>query len=209
MKKRVVSLVLIVMVCLNLAACGAKAPKDVTSDFLSALQKMDDKAAAELYGGDFKKPDLNFLEDKEMDKNLAKLLEKKVYGFDYTVGNETITEDKAVVDVKITAFSLGDAMTKAIQDYLSKAFEKVLNNADANKDKAKLEDEMSKLMTQSMTDSINKCQKNFKKDIKVNLTKVDGKWKVNDFKANQDFVNAISGDMTSALNKVSQLGTEK
>ncbi len=209
MRKRIASLVMVLLVCVNLSACGTKPPKDAANEFLSALQKMDDKTAGKLYNGDFKKPDLNFMDDKEMDKAFGKLLENKVYGFDYTINGETITDNKATVQVEITAYNIGDAMTKSIQDYLSKALEKVFSNIDLNQDKDKLDNEMSKILTQTMKENLNKCKKDFKKNIKINLTKVDGEWKVDNFKSNQDFVNAISGDMTSAINQISKLGTDK
>ncbi len=209
MKKRITSLLMVLLVCINLSACGTKPPKDVTNEFLSALQKMDDKTAGELYNGEFKKPDFNFMDDKEMDTAIGKLLENKVYGFDYTINGETITDNKAVVQVEITAYNIGDAMSKSIQDYISKAIEKIFNNIDLIQDMNKLDDEMSKFLTQTMKENLNNCKKDFKKNIKINLTKVDGEWRVDDFKSNQDFVNAISGDMTSAINEISKLGTDK
>ncbi len=205
MKKRIASLVMVLLVCVNLSACGTKPPKDVANEFLSALQKMDDKKAGELYNGEFKKPDLNFMDDKEMDTAVGKLLENKVYGFDYTINGEIITDNKAVVQVEITAYSIGKAMTKSIQECIGKAIEKIFNNIDLNQDMKKLDDEMSKFLTQTMKENLNTCKKDFKKNIKINLTKVDGEWKVDDFESNQDFVNAISGDMASAINEISKL----
>lgn len=197
------------LVVISLAGCGASSPSpsETTDTFLKGIQTGDDEMVNSVYApGDFKISDAiesegddtgTFDENEEMYKALA----GKMREFEYELSDEQIKGDKATVTVKIRTYPLGSVMTDFISDYMSQAL--VLAFSDTSEEK------LEKLATTIFTEKMNALSdKSYQKDATLTLTKEDNVWKVDDISKNDEFINALSGNLISAMEQLEEAFSE-
>ena len=121
----------------------------------------------------------------------------KAKEFDYKISEEKIDGDKATVNVKITSYNIAGFMVNWITDYMQTASEQF---ADSTPD----DSQMEQMLKESYENQKNTLKKNKKKDVKLNLVKDDGKWKVNTLKKNDELFNAINGGVIDLSKKIAE-----
>lgn len=92
-------------------------------------------------------------------------------------------------------------MTDFISDYMSQAL--VLAFSDTSEEK------LEKLATTIFTEKMNALSdKSYQKDATLTLTKEDNVWKVDDISKNDEFINALSGNLISAMEQLEEAFSE-
>lgn len=201
----VLAAALVACLCLVLLpACSSPSPTDVVKTSLDAVKAQDAEALAENYAGDASafQQELNSSADAlnsegmtDEQKAVAETFMQKMYDFDYTVGEETIDGDKATVKVTITSYDMGTAFEKAMSTYIEKAFAQALGGASQDSLEAMLYDELNKELG-ALT------EKGHTADVDMTLTKVDGKWQLDEF--SDDAADAFSGGLLGTINGINE-----
>jgi hypothetical protein len=135
----------------------------------------------------------------------------KILDFDYTVGAEKISGDKATVEVSFTTYGFGKVYEEAMDEFLTElAVQVVAAGAAADADKAKTEaeeeaefdaavlgtDATYALFAQKFVAKLGTIAKDYTATVEVPLTKAaNGLWLIDALEAEGEFVNAIYGDM--------------
>lgn len=201
MKKIAIALVtamVLAMGCL-LVGCSEESPSDVTKTYLDALKSQDSDAYSKVYAdGDvnplsqgFAGVDSSKLTD---DQKAIPEMTEKMLDFDYTIGEEQVDGDKATVKVTIKTYKLGDAFSKSVEDYLSKAVKKALSGKVD-------EDEMSDLMMECFSDQLSKLKdKDYEKSTTFNLTNGDDGWTIDEL--TDDQIDVLTGGLVEAASKL-------
>lgn len=201
MKKIAIALVtamVLAMGCL-LVGCSEESPSDVTKTYLDALKSQDSDAYSKVYAdGDvnplsqgFAGVDSSKLTD---DQKAIPEMTEKMLDFDYTIGEERVDGDKATVKVTIKTYKLGDAFSKSVEDYLSKAVKKALSGKVD-------EDEMSDLMMECFSDQLSKLKdKDYEKSTTFNLTNGDDGWTIDEL--TDDQIDVLTGGLVEAASKL-------
>lgn len=200
MKKIFLSIIAIISMLL-ITGCGndsMETPTARVEAFLSKYQKMDSEVLAQL--------DNIIAEDSSMNDDQKKeyrtLLEKQYQNLSYKIKDETITEDTATVDVEIEVFDYATSIQKSRnyykehQDEFMKTKEtigeeNILDNDgndttkdtedsdDSSKETDGLLEEASEFIDYKLKQLKDVTDK-IKYDITFNLTKIDGKWHLED-----------------------------
>lgn len=200
--KKILSLVLVVALCLSLGACNKggqtkeNTPSVSVSKFLDGFKANDAEAIKATYSGDnFDVADLAGLKDgSESEKAIAEALIGKILDFDYTISDEKITEDTAIVEVKFNTFDLGKVMQNFITDYMNKVISQAANGLS--------EDEIEKKAIESFKKYLDKAKKDFSETVSLPLTKVDGKWMIDAIDETSNIINVLSGNNIELILKL-------
>ena len=197
MKKIAIALataMVLAMGCL-LVGCSEESPSDVTKTYLDALKSKDSDAYAKVYADGATNPLdgktlLNVDSSKTTDTQkevLGEMLDK-VLDFDYTIGEEKVSDDKATVDVTVKTYQFGDAFTKAFKSYFSKAMASGMTDTT----------ELSDLMMECFSDELDKLKdKSYEKTVTFNLTNTDDGWTIDELSDAQ--VNALMGGIEDSM----------
>lgn len=214
--KKLITIMLSFALIFGLSACGEKvaSPTEVTNAFLTAVKEQDKEKMAELYTGDefdFSDASLDGLlgdetanedQDETSDDSaydeMSQTLTEKILAFDYEVSNEVITDDKATVDVKITTYPLGEALTSFMAEYISQAFFLAFSEDSDEKIEA--------LASTIMMKELNALtEKTFEKTVTVELIMKDDNWSLEGIEKNDEFVDAITGGIYDAVNNLNNI----
>lgn len=197
MKKRILSIVLTLGLVFSLCACGGPTPTDTVDTFLNGLKTQDSEAINSVYAGD----DFDFTEEMDMesdgsqpetDKVLTEKLWPMIMEFDYTLSNERINEDKATVDVTITTYNLGVAMTTFFSSYMTQALALIFDD--------NAESKLDKIGANLLTAELDKLtEKNCEKTATISLTATDEGWEIDEIEDDGDFMDALTGGMVSSM----------
>lgn len=197
MKKRILSIVLALGLVFSLCACGGPTPTDTVDTFLSSMKAQD----AETLNGVYSDDDFDFITDMDMesdgsqpetDKVLNEKLLPMLLEFDYTLSNEQIKEDKATVDVTITTYNFGAAMTTFFSSYMTQAFALIFDdNAES-----KLDGIGANLLTAEL-DKL--AEKNCEKTATISLTATDEGWVIDEIDDEGELMDALTGGMVSSM----------
>ena len=191
-----------------LSSCGGPSPTDSADTFLQAIKTQDAEKLASIYSSG----ELDLLDaasssdDSESEEavdeagdGLTQVYEEqlvpKMLDFDYELSNEQVDGDKATVDVKFTTYRIGDAFTSFFSEYISQAF--ILAFSDTS------EEEMDALAASLLAGKIaDLTEKSYEKTATISLTKVDGKWMVDDVQGNKDVIDGITGGLLSSFSSM-------
>lgn len=204
--------VVLSLFCLTtLAGCAGPSPTDTTQQFLDGLKNDDMESIQGAYAGD---PNQTFeswgssAEDEstsndggvtstEMKDLIDNDLIPKMREFDYELSNEQINGDVATVDVKITTYALGDALSSFMSEYISQAFTLAFSQPS--------DEQMNQLATSIFSSKIKSMDKSYTDTVTVNLSKQDNAWKVDAINADSDIADALLGGMISSLKSYQQV----
>lgn len=191
--KKVVAAGLLAVVATMMIGCGSDtastkeestpAPKEITKEFMTDLQKADLEAAAKLIdGGD--KTVFTSKETKESEKVLKDMLGQLTYEF----GEEKIDGKKATVQTKVNAVDFTAMFQKTMENLMGDA----LSAALADPTQAANSDDMEKKAQDVMEKAIKDPTTPKKStDLTVNLVKTKDGWKLDS--TNDQLITAAFG----------------
>lgn len=116
---------------------------------------------------------------------------EKFKSFEYTVGDESIDGDTATVEVTIKTYNMNTVLGAFISEYFQQGFALALSGAG--------EDQLNALASQILTSQLESAQMDYEKTVPLKMSKVDGKWVVDNLSDQDGFVNALTGGMIDAL----------
>lgn len=169
MKKKV-TILLLALCLVFLAACGSPSPSDALKADLEDAKSSPDEIMEGIGSDGF-------------GEEATQALIDKVLEFDYKLGEEKIDGDSATVEVTITTYPMGEVFTTVITTLLSSDMETL---------GAMSEEEMTEWMDETLMAELDKAEKNYKSDITVTLEKEDGAWVVQE---SDELSNALTGGM--------------
>lgn len=203
MKKKILSILLALGLVFSLCACGGPTPTSTVETFLDAVKVQDTETIKTVYGDE----DFSFIgemdlesEDStqpETDKILNEKLLPKLLEFDYTVSNEQINEDKATVDVTVTTYNFGPAMTSFFSSYMTQAFALIFDdNAEAKLDK---------IAANLLTAEVDKLtEKTCEKTATISLTATEEGWVIDEIDEEGEVLDALTGGMVSSIEALNE-----
>lgn len=175
---------------ISITACGSQKPDEAVKGFFDALNKNDLKTAATFLNSNTKK--LSY--DNENQKKIVEKLFPKVK---YKIISSTVSGNTAKVKANITAPDLVKITSKMATDLLPTIFTAAMGgNVDEKKETKMIEDYYIKsLSAKNVTMTSN--------EVNIQLVKDSNKktWLI---KSSDDLVNAISGNLSKAVDTLSQ-----
>lgn len=198
--KKLSMVLLAAALCLTLFACGSgPSPSDVVSTYLDAVKAQDSEAIAGVYAGEASDVAFNSIGEDEnaFSKELQDNMMSKFLAFDYTVGNEKAEDDKATVDVTVTAYNMGDIFQDAVGEYMNRALPLIFSDVT--------DEDMNALLEEVMTEKLEGAEKNYEKTVTVSLTKTDKGWVIDEFEDITGLPDALTGGMASYAESMSRV----
>ena len=203
MKKKILSIAVVLTLVFSLCACGGPTPTSTVETFLDAVKAQDVETIKTVYADE----DFSFIgemdlesEDNtqpETDKVLNEKMLPKLLEFDYVVSNEQINEDKATVDVTVTTYNFGAAMTTFFSSYMTQAFALIFDdNAESKLDKIG-----ANLLTAEM-DKL--TEKNCEKTATITLTATEEGWVIDEIDDEGEVLDALTGGMVSSIKAIDE-----
>lgn len=206
MTKHIAIILAVITAIFFLSSCSSTpSPTETADTFLQALKAQDGEKMATVYSAE----KLDLLEtaaesseessEESTDTGLEAVYEEqmmpKMLDFDYEISNEQINDDKATVDVKFTTYRIGDAFTSFFGEYISQAF--MLAFSDVS------EEELDSLATTLLSGKLaDLTEKTYEKTATLSLTKVDGKWMVDEIQTGDDIIDALTGGLVTAFSNM-------
>jgi hypothetical protein len=200
------ALSLIIVMVFTLASCGGaqtpaepEEPEDTPTmaldTMLKSIQNLDFETAQQYYSGD-----MGSLEgmSENASSETAEVVDKMLrdaLNFEYALDNEVISSDgqTATVDIVFTTYNMGEIFKKIIEELTARAT--VLQEGGMTADQ--FQTEMNNIVIGIYNDILKTAEKDLKISLTVNLTKVDGQWKVDDLKDSTEFLDALTGGLIS------------
>lgn len=197
--RKLTTILLAVILCLSIVACGVDpTPTDVVNSYMDALKKNDTATISELYSGDTELS--NFfnstgVDTESLSEEFMSTIKEKLLAFEYTLSNEKIDGDKATVDVSVKTYNFKVAFTNAVSDYFQKALSMIFSDVS--------DEEMNKLMENTLSEHLNDATFDYEKTAQINLTKTEDGWKIDDFEDNTEIINTLTGGMIEFATEMS------
>lgn len=200
------ALSLIIVMAFTLASCGgAQTPAEpeepevtptmALDTMLKSIQDLDFETAQQYYSGD-----MGSLEgmSENASSETAEVVDKMLrdaLNFEYALDNEVISSDgqTATVGIVFTTYNMGEIFEKIIEELTARAT--VLQEGGMTADQ--FQTEMNNIVIGIYNDILKTAEKNLEISLTVNLTKVDGQWKVDDLKDSTEFLDALTGGLIS------------
>lgn len=202
MKKRIVSLITVMILLLCLTACGGQTPTETVDTFLNAIKTQDVETIETVYAEDefdvLQGEDVVETDDEELYAELEKSFMTKVLDYEYTITNEQIKDDKATVDVTFKTYNIGNAVTAWMSEYFTQAITLAFSGASDEQLEA-----LAESIFVSKLDAV--TEKNFEKTVTVTLSEVDGVWIIDEFEEDGDFYDAITGGTVEAVENINSI----
>lgn len=175
--KKLITLLLVLVLCLGMAACGDKNSPSAAlkADIENSKSSPDDIITDELI--------------KSFGEEAGQAFVDKMLDFDYKLGEETVDGDTATVETTITTYPFGEIFTDVLTEYVTEAM------ADTDMS----EEESTKLLGDLMTKALDSAEKSYETVVSIELVKVDDKWEVQE---SDEMANALTGgiyDMAGSL----------
>ena len=186
-----------------LGACGPSipTPTETADTFLTAVKAQDNETLATVYAGDGldlleKAAEADESEIADEDSGLTRIYEEqmipRMLDFDYELSNEQIDGDTATVDVKFTAYNIGDAFTAFFSDYLSQAL--MLAFSDPS------EEDLDALAATVLSGKLaDLTEKTYETTATLSLSMQDGKWVVDEIRTGDEIVDGLTGGLMTAF----------
>ncbi len=169
MKKKV-TILLLALCLVFLAACGAPSPSDALKADLEDAKSSPDEIIEGIVSDGF-------------GEEATQALIDKVLEFDYELGEEKIDGDTATVELTITTYPLGDVFTNVLTELFSSDMEELASMS---------EDELMAKMDETLMSELDAVEKSYKTDLTVTLNQEDGQWVAEE---SNELSNALTGGM--------------
>ena len=172
------TLVLILALCLVfLTACSPATPTDALKADLENAKSSPEEIMGEIGDSGFGKEATTALIDKILE-------------FEYELGEEVVTDNKAAVETTITTYPFGQIFTNVVTNFISQAFANAANMSD---------EELAKLMDQLLVDELEKAEKTYTSTITIELEKDGDNWVVQE---TTEMSNALTGGLIDFANQM-------
>lgn len=188
-----------------LSGCNSVTPTQTAEKFLEAIKTDDASLAEGIYDGEATfqgamasveslesdSDDASDDSSGELSQEAQDLLAEKLKSFEYTVGNESIDGDTATVEVTIKTYNMSTVLSNFISEYFQQGFALAFSGAS--------EEQLNALASQVLTNQLESAQMDYEKTVPLKMSKVDGKWVVDNLSDQDGFVNVLTGGMIDAL----------
>ena len=175
------TLVLIQALCLVfLTACSPATPTDALKADLENAKSSPEEIMGEIGDSGFGKEATTALIDKILE-------------FEYELGEEVVTDNKAAVETTITTYPFGQIFTNVVTNFISQAFANAGNMSD---------EELAKLMDQLLVDELEKAEKTYTSTITIELEKDGDNWVVQE---TTEMSNSLTGGLIDFANQMNGL----
>ena len=175
------TLVLILALCLVfLTACSPATPTDALKADLENAKSSPEEIMGEIGDSGFGKEATTALIDKILE-------------FEYELGEEVVTDNKAAVETTITTYPFGQIFTNVVTNFLSQASANAGNMSD---------EELAKLMDQLLVDELEKAEKTYTSTITIELEKDGDNWVVQE---TTEMSNSLTGGLIDFANQMNGL----
>jgi hypothetical protein len=215
---------MLALMCFGMWGCSsASTPSGTVSAALDALKAQDASTLSKYYGGDtsaMSDPEgalksagegsgaaagmLSTLnggntELTDEQKAMMQTVAAKLLDFDYKVSNEKVEGDKATVDVEITTYDFGNAVSQVFSEYMSNVIAAAFSQDSESSNSQDMLLDIAVEKTQALT------SKDKVGTTTLSLTKgQDGAWKVDDLRENREFIDAISGGVLTKVTEIAE-----
>ena len=200
MKKFLTSFLVIVLT-FSLVGCGGPSPSETVTNYLTAVKAKDEATIASLYLGEIDDTEFTPNEDESFGDEVDSMLQEKMSQFEFTIGEETIDGDKATVEVTIKTYDLGSVALTALSEYASQVL--ALAFTDAN------EAAIEKVLVSIMKEKLQDASLTYEKTEFFNLTKTEEGWKIEAFKEDSAFIDAMTGGLITTISEVEDFSEYK
>ena len=187
----------------GLFGCAGLSPTEVTTKFLDGIKNGDSEAVMEVYSGDYA-PILGGWQGEDSSEGadedstvpgIEEICENellpKLQEFDYEIVGEQIDGDSATVEVKITTYAVGNAMSSFMTDYISQGMALAFTDAS--------DEQLNELATSIFSSKIKSMDKTYTDTVTFSLTKVDNVWKVDAISEDGEIADAFFGGLVSSV----------
>lgn len=188
--KRLSAIILALLMCLLLAACGgAKGPKAGESaekavrNYLEAVKKKDLKTASQYLEGS------DTLSESSEDYSEMPELADKLFGFDYKIISSDEQDGHAIVRVQVTTYDFGTFFGSLLKDAFAAAFPSMINGGE--------EADMDAIMNEAISNNMYLLKsKDITTEAEIELNKHENGWKI---KNTTSIANAVFGGTLNSL----------
>lgn len=172
------------------AAVPAKnTPAEAADAFLKAVKNRDMSSIGKLYRGDPEEMDLaGTTEDEDFPAELSTLLTQKMQQFEYTLSEEKITGTKATVKVTITTVNISKALADSVNDFLNGMITGEFFSSSS-------EDDLLAGLYRDFYQNLSAAPKDYTGSAVMELTLVNGEWKVNVIPSYGPLINCLTGGL--------------
>ncbi len=177
-------------------------PTETVEGFLTALKAGDTEKMNEYYEledtshlTDLFSTDSN--EEAVLGGKLMKILKEKAFDFDYSISNEQVDDDMATVDVTITTYEFGEALSEVLNEYVETAIT-LYDQGASEKD---LDEAFDKIGVEKF-DKLN--EKTYSETITLDLLNENGYWEVCELDSDSQFMNALTGGIQKVTKKLEE-----
>lgn len=174
MKNKITLTLIIVLSMIVLAGCGASSPKDVVNSYFKEIKSGENNEVANYIVGTV---DEQTATNQDKDPKLEEAINIYISKLDAKVLSEKVDGEKATVEVELNGLNFGKVMISVLQENIADIFSgKDQSSEDIGKDFLK---------------TIKTAKEETRKG-KINLTKVDNKWKI---QQDNDLISLVFGSV--------------
>ncbi len=172
------------------AAVPAKnTPTEAADAFLKAVKNRDISSIGKLYRGDPEEMDLaGTADDEDFPAELSTLLTQKMQQFDYRLSEEKITGTTATVKVTVTTVNISKALADAVNDFLTHMITGEIFSSSS-------EDDLLAGLYRDFYQNLSAAPKDYTGSAVMELTLVNGEWKVNVIPSYGPLINCLTGGL--------------
>ena len=188
--KKLGILLMSLLVCFSLSACGSK-PDPTVTNFCDAMKQYDFNTMKEyVVDGDNNSIEDPFSSSEGMTEQTLNILKECVSKMSYEIESSEVTDKTAKVTVKFNYVDLSPVITDAVSEYMQQAFMMALSGAN--------EETMETLFDNIFNEKYKASETTMITDsVEFECENTDNGWKIS--KVPDDVVNILSSNMVKAF----------
>lgn len=200
--KKLLSSLMIVVLIFTMTGCVSSKPQDTVKSYLDNLKsgEIEKSAMCLIQDSDSSTTPDEIISDDDEDEKFNEAFKTAYSKLEYEILESKTDGDNAVVKTEINTPNLGNIMTEIIKESIPVILSSAFDDTNDEELDEKMENHMSEMLIDKMnSDDIPMV----KKKIDINLVKKEGKWLID---PNEEFFNAITGNLTSFTDLLDELG---
>lgn len=188
--KKLGILLMSLLVCFSLSACGSK-PDPTVTNFCDAMKQYDFNTMKKyVVDGDKNSIEDPFSSSEGMTEQTLNILKECVSKMSYEIESSEVTDKTAKVTVKFNYVDLSPVITDAVSEYMQQAFMMALSGAN--------EETMETLFDNIFNEKYKASETTMITDsVEFECENTDNGWKIS--KVPDDVVNILSSNMVKAF----------
>ncbi len=184
--KKYFAALLLISIGLFAGCSSGPSPKQITQQFLAALQNVDYETAQSL-----SKYKIDYQNTDEEDKEMAQQILSKV---SFELSEAVIDEDKATVKANVTSLDLVTIVGQSMSEMISMAFAAAFSDDGSQKD-------MDSFFEQYLNNKISDPKAPMTTtEVDIKLVQTENGWKIAE--NNEDLFNAVTGNLAKAFSQL-------